>query len=314
MENGVCQMNLTAWIFPLSAWLLAPLLPGLINRVKAVAAGRKGPSVFQLYYDLFKLLRKGSVYSSTATLILRLAPVVILACIITASLILPWGGMPAPVSFAGDFILLIYLMGLARFATVLAALDTGSAFEGMGASRELLFSALAEPTLMLGFLVLILHTGSLGLSGIASGISVVDWQTSAPVLIMVSIAWFFVLLTENSRIPVDDPNTHLELTMIHEVMILDYSGPDLAYLEYASAVKLWIFSGLLVNLIVPVRLASLGWQVCVFITGMFIISLLVGLTESMMARLKLLNVPKILAGSAALNLIALMVKLVEYYQ
>lgn len=307
-------MNLTAWIFPLSAWLLAPLLPGLINRVKAVAAGRKGPSVFQLYYDLFKLLRKGSVYSSTATLILRLAPAVILACIIAASLILPWGGMPAPVSFAGDFILLIYLMGLARFATVLAALDTGSAFEGMGASREVLFSALAEPSLMLGFLVLILHTGSLGLSEIASGISVVDWQTSAPVLIMVSIAWFFVLLTENSRIPVDDPNTHLELTMIHEVMILDYSGPDLACLEYASAVKLWIFGGLLVNLIVPVRLASLGWQICVFITGMFIIGLLVGLTESIMARLKLVNVPKILAGSAALSLIALMVKLVEYYQ
>ena len=307
-------MNASAWIFPLSAWLLAPLLPGLVNRVKAVMAGRRGPSLFQLYRDIFKLLRKGSVYSSTSTPDLRLAPLAILACLVTASLILPWGGMPAPVSFAGDFMLLIYLLALARFATVLAALDTGSAFEGMGASREVLFSALAEPSLMLGFLVLILHTGSPGLSEIASGIGLVDWQTSAPVLSMVALAWFFVLLTENSRIPVDDPNTHLELTMIHEVMILDYSGPDLAFIEYASALKLWIFGGLLVNLIVPVRLASLGWQACVFILGIGLTAVLVGLTESVLARLKLLNVPKILAGSAALSLIALLVKLVEYYQ
>jgi len=197
---------------------------------------------------------------------------------------------------------------------VLAALDTGSAFEGMGASREVQFAALAEPSLMLGFLVLILHTGSLGLSEISSGINVADWQTSAPVLIMVSFAWFFILLTENSRIPVDDPNTHLELTMIHEVMVLDYSGPDFAFIQYAAALKLWIFGGLLVNLVVPLRLESLGLQSLIFISGMFIISLLVGLTESLMARLRLVNISKILIGSATLSLIALMVKLVGYYQ
>jgi len=307
-------MSAFAWIFPISAWLLAPLMLGVINRVKAIVAGRKGAPLLQLYFDLFKLLRKGSVYSTSTTMIIRLTPPVIMACLVIATLIMPWGGMPAPVSFAGDFILLIYLLGLARFATVLAALDTGSAFEGMGASREVQFAALAEPSLMLGFLVLILHTGSLSLSGISSGINVLDWQTSAAVLVMVSFAWFFILLTENSRIPVDDPNTHLELTMIHEVMVLDYSGPDFAFIQYAAALKLWIFGGLLVNLVVPLRLESFGWQSFIFIFGMFVISLLVGLTESFMARLRLLNIPKVLVGSAALSLIALMVKLVGYYQ
>lgn len=307
-------MNGWNWMFPLAALLLAPLLPGVINRVKAGFAGRRGPSLWQLYYDLAKLLRKGSVYSHSTTLVFRIAAPIILACMLVALLILPWGGMSAPVSFAGDFILLLYLLALARFFLVLAALDTASAFEGMGASREVLFSALAEPSLMLGFLVLILHTGSMGLSGIASGIGFSDWQSSAPVLSMVALAWFFLLLCENSRIPVDDPNTHLELTMIHEVMILDYSGPDLALMEYASALKLWIFGGLLINLIVPLRMENLIYQVCIFIPSMFIVSVLVGITESVMARLKLLTIPKVLVGSGALSIIALLVKLVEYYQ
>jgi len=307
-------MNGWNWIFPLAALVLAPALSGVINRVKAVFAGRKGPSVWQLYYDLAKLLRKSSVYSHSTTLVFRMAAPLILACMLVALLMLPWGGMSAPVSFAGDFILLLYLLALARFFLVLSALDTASAFEGMGASREVLFSALAEPSLMLGFLVLILHTGSMGLSGIASGIGFSDWQSSAPVLSMVALAWFFLLLCENSRIPVDDPNTHLELTMIHEVMILDNSGPDLALMEYASALKLWLFGGLLINLIVPLRMENLFYQVCIFIPSMFIVSVLVGLTESVMARLKLLTIPKVLVGSAALSIIALLVKLVEYYQ
>jgi len=290
------------------------LLFGVINQIKAMFAGRKGPSIFQLYYDLIKLLQKGSVYSRSTTLITRLAPSAILACLVLATMVLPWGGMPAPVTFAGDFILLVYLLGLARFATVLLALDTGSAFEGMGASREVQFAALAEPALFLGFLVLILHTNSLGLSDISSGISIYDWQTSAALLVMVSFAWFFILLTENSRIPVDDPNTHLELTMIHEVMILDSSGPDLAYIQYAASLKLWIFSGLLVNLIVPLRFESFWQQMSVFIAGMFLVNVTIGVVESVMARLKLLHIPIILISSAALGLIALMIKLLGFYQ
>ncbi|HPT72623.1 MAG TPA: NADH-quinone oxidoreductase subunit H [Candidatus Cloacimonadota bacterium] len=307
-------MNWLSLIFPISAWLLAPLLLGVINRIKSVFAGRKGPSLFQLYYDIFKLLQKGRVYSRSTTLISRIAPILMLSCVILATLILPWGGMPAPVTFAGDFILLIYLLGLARFATVLLALDTGSAFEGMGASREVQFSALAEPALFLGFIVLILHTRSMSLSAISSNISIHDWQTSAALLVMVSFAWFFILLTENARIPVDDPNTHLELTMIHEVMILDASGPDLAFIEYASSLKLWLFSGLLVNLVVPLKFESLWQQFSVFIIGMLLVSILIGIIESVMARLKLLHIPIMLISSAALGLIALMIKILGFYQ
>ena len=307
-------MNSGSWWFWLAGAVLAPLLPGVINRIKALFAGRKGAPTLQLYYDLARLLRKGTVISNSTSLVFRIAPPFILCCMLMGLMILPWGGMPAPVSFTGDFILLIYLLSLARFWTVLAALDTGSAFEGMGASREVLFSALAEPSLMLGFLVLIINTGATGLSDISSHISVLTWHEAAAVLVMVSFAWFFVLLCENSRIPVDDPNTHLELTMIHEVMILDYSGPELAMLEYASALKLWIFSGLLINLVVPIRLESLLWQSCLFIPSILLVSVAVGITESVMARLKLLSVPKVLVGSASLCLIALLINLVEFYQ
>jgi formate hydrogenlyase subunit 4 len=305
---------MAAWIFPLCAWLLAPLLPGVINRVKAKFAGRRGQPLLQLYYDLFKLLRKGSVYSRTTTQVARWAPAVILGCLLLTTLILPWGGMPAPISFVGDFLLLVYLLGTARFATVLAALDTGSAFEGMGSSREVQFSALAEPSLFLGFLVLILHTGSLGLAGIASGISPATWQTSAALLVMVAFAWFLILLAENSRIPVDDPNTHLELTMTHEVMVLDSSGPDFGFIQYAAALKLWVFGGLLVNLVVPLRFEQLWLQLAVFLGGMLVIAILVGVVESVMARLRLTKVPTVLVASGALSLIALIVKLLDYCQ
>lgn len=302
------------WIFPVAAWFLAPLLPGFINQVKARFAGRQGPPVWQLYFDLYKLMRKGAVYSRSTSFIIKAAPLLILACTALATLMLPWGGLSAPISFAGDIILLVYLLGLARFSLVLSALDTGSAFEGMGASREVQFSALSEPALLLGFLVLIMHTGSMGLSGIALGITFADWATSAPLLIMVAFAWYFILLTENCRIPVDDPNTHLELTMIHEVMILDNSGVDLAFLEYASALKLWIFGSLLVNLVLPVRFEAVWLQLAAFLAGMAVMTILIGITESVMAQLKLLNIPKMLVGSATLSLIALMIKLTEFYQ
>jgi formate hydrogenlyase subunit 4 len=314
VEGRVLTVQAVNWLLPICAWLLAPLLPGIINQVKAKFAGRKGPSLFQLYYDLYKLLRKDFVYSRTTSVVFRIAPVLILVCMLFACMILPWGGFPAPISFDGDFILLLYLLGLARFATVLAALDTGSSFEGMGASREVLISALAEPALLLGFMVLILHTGSSGLLGIASGITASDWQSTAPLLVMVSFAWYFILLAENSRLPVDDPNTHLELTMIHEVMVLDSEGVDFAMIQYAAALKLWIFSGLLVNLTIPVKHDIMWLQALTFLGGMFLVSIIVGITESIMARLRLINIPKVLIGSGALSLIALIVKLVDLSQ
>ncbi|HNS21184.1 MAG TPA: NADH-quinone oxidoreductase subunit H [Sedimentisphaerales bacterium] len=304
-------MKTLHWIGPVMAWVLSPLMLGIINRVKAVFAGRRGQPLCQLYYDLFKLLRKGSVYSRSTSLVIRVAPSVVLACMMICTMLVPWGKMEAPVAFAGDIILLAYLLGLARFATVLAALDTGSAFEGMGASREVEFAALAEPSFFLGMLVLVLHCGSIGLSDVMAGFSSPTWQTSGILLGLVACSWFILLLTENSRIPIDDPNTHLELTMIHEVMVLDYSGPDFAYILYGASLKLWVFAALVVNLIVPLRSVPVWGQIPLFLLGMGVIAVLVGIVESILARLRLQQVPKILIGAAALSIIALTVELME---
>ncbi|OHB62274.1 MAG: hydrogenase [Planctomycetes bacterium RBG_13_60_9] len=304
-------MSIMHWFLPLAAWTLSPLLLGIINRVKAIFAGRQGQSILQAYYDLFKLLRKGSVYSRSTSTVIRVMPSVVLACVAISTAMLPWGGLRAPVAFAGDIILLAYLLGLARFATVLAALDTGSAFEGMGASREVQFAALAEPSLFLGMLVLVLHSGAIGLSDIVSKISLDTWHTSGVLLVLVAFSWFVLLLTENSRIPIDDPNTHLELTMIHEVMVLDYSGPDFAYILYGAALKLWVFAALVVNLLIPLRDLPPWQQVPAFLLGMGLIAVLVGIVESVLARLRLRHIPKVLIGSAMLSLIALIVQLMD---
>ncbi|MGD9873967.1 MAG: respiratory chain complex I subunit 1 family protein [Kiritimatiellia bacterium] len=286
----------------LTGLVLAPLLPGIINKTKAVFAGRRGPPVLQTYYDILKLLRKGAVYSRTTTWIFRTAPVIGLAAVLAAMTLLPAASAPAPVSFAGDLILFAYCFGLLRFFLVAAALDTGSAFEGMGASREVQFSTMAEPALLLGLAALACAAGSLSLTGIFSGLT---WQVAGPALVLVSAALLIVFLAENARIPVDDPNTHLELTMIHEVMVLDYSGPDFAIILYTSSLKLWALGTLLVNIllsVLPLRgFAATGG---VFI-GLILLSVLVGIIESIMARLSLLKVPQLLAGAVALSVLAL---------
>jgi formate hydrogenlyase subunit 4 len=222
--------------------LLAPLLPGLINRTKAFFAGRSGPPVLQLYYDLNRLLRKSAVYSKTTSWPFRLGPSIGCAAMLVCLALVPWAHLPSFVAFEGDFLLLAYLFAVARFFMVLAALDTGSSFEGMGASREVQFALLAEPALILALGALSRRAGSLSLSSMLGSVDGGAWTHSGVVLGLIAAALLIVLLTENSRIPVDDPNTHLELTMIHEVMVLDYSGPDLAFIEYAASLKLWLTS------------------------------------------------------------------------
>ncbi len=299
----------TMWIGPLCGLLLAPLLPGVINRVKAVFAGRHGQPILQGYHDLFKLVRKGVVYSETSGGVFRFAPYLTLSAVILALFLMPMSGIRAPLSFQGDFLLLVYLLGIARFAMVLAALDTGSSFEGMGASREVQFSALAEPCLLVGLLFLSAHSGRVGLSDILSRITAGSWQDMPAMLALLGSAWFILLLAENARIPVDDPNTHLELTMIHEVMILDTSGPDFGAMLYAAALKLWIFGALLLNLILPLGPPSPWIQILFFMIGMLVIAAIVGVVESIMARLRLLMVPKLLIGATALVTTALIMKM-----
>jgi formate hydrogenlyase subunit 4 len=291
-----------AWLIgPLLALLLAPLAPGFIARTKSIMAGRTGPPLLQGWYDVAKLLRKGAVFSDTTTWLFRAGPIVGLAAIASALALIPWGGAPAPLAFPGDFILLVLLLALVRFVTVLAALDTGSSFEGMGASREAAFAIPVEPALLLGFATLARCTGSLSLSEMLGAPAGPAWGRMGPALALVVVSLFVLLLAENSRIPVDDPNTHLELTMIHEVMVLDHGGPDLAFLEVASALKLWLFEALLVGLVLPFHTGSLAGDVVVFLAGMALVSIAVGVVESSMARLQLPRVPQLLLGATVLS-------------
>jgi len=205
-----------------AALVLAPLLFGVIARTQAIFAGRKGPPLLQMYFDIAKLMRKGAAISRTTTWVFRLGPIVGLACVATGCLLLPFAGFPALISFPGDFVVLTALLALMRFVTVSAALDTGSSFEGMGASRDVQFSALAEPALLVSFAVLARQTSALSMSDMFGQVSVIFWHQAAPSFILVLAALFIVFLAENARIPFDDPNTHLELTMVHEVMVLDH--------------------------------------------------------------------------------------------
>jgi formate hydrogenlyase subunit 4 len=290
----------------LATLALAPLLFSVINRVKAAFAGRQGKRLSQPYRDLAKLARKGAVYSQTTTWVFRAAPVVSLAAIVAALALVPLGPPGSAPSFTGDFILVVYLLALARCAVVLAALDTGSSFEGMGASREAAFSALAEPALFLCFLILDASTHRSNLGVMLSGTAL---SSAAPELALVPITLFIVLLAENARIPVDDPNTHLELTMIHEVMILDHCGPDLAFIQYGAALKLWLFCAILTGAVLPPLGRGPWLDFALAVAGIFACAALVGVVESVMARLRLPRVPKLLALACSCAAIALILTL-----
>jgi formate hydrogenlyase subunit 4 len=289
--------------------LLPPLLLGVVNRVKAVVAGRRGPPLLQAYSDIAKLLRKGAVYSRTTTWVFRAGPAVGLAAVATAGTMLPVAGQPALFAFAGDFVLFAYLLALGRFMTALAALDTGSAFEGMGAAREVSFASMAEPALFLVLVVMARATGSLSLSGMLGPALAPAWGAAAPALLLSAIALFVVALAENARIPVDDPNTHLELTMIHEVMVLDHSGPDLAFILYGASMKFFLFGALFVRLVAGPGQQGLWAAEAAFVAGLLGFSVLVGIVESVMARLRLTRVPQMLVGASVLSVFALVLLL-----
>jgi len=288
------------------AMILAPLLPGIIHRTKAKFAGRRGQPLLQGYYDLWKLLHKGAVYSRTTTWIFVAGPIVGLACAMAAMMIIPLGGIPGWLAFSGDFLLFAYLLGTMRFFTIVAALDTGSSFEGMGASREAFYSALAEPALLLGLAAIATHSHQLSLSAMMASVTP-DIMTSfaGPALLLVAAAVLIVFLTENARIPIDDPNTHLELTMIHEVMVLDHSGPDLAMIEYGAMLKLWLLGSLLVGILVPVRSGYWAVDLGAGVLGMGVLAVVVGVIESTIARLRLVRVPQFLVAASVLSILAL---------
>ena len=285
--------------------VVPPLLLGVINKTKAWFAGRLGPPLLQPYRDVWKLLRKGAVYSRTTTWLFRAGPIVSLAAVLCAGLVVPLAGDTSPLGFPGDVVLFAYLLGLGRFFTMVAALDTGSSFEGMGASREAAFSALAEPALFLSMAILCVPAKSATFGDAFRELPWATWGFEHPTYLAAALSIFAVLLAENSRIPVDDPNTHLELTMVHEVMVLDHGGPDLGFILYGSTVKLFVIGALLVHILLPIP-AGGGWRgIALLCGGEFALAVLVGVVESVMARLRLPRVPQFLVGAAVLAVVGL---------
>jgi formate hydrogenlyase subunit 4 len=291
--------------------LAAPLLAGVINKTKAFFAGRKGRPLLQLYYDIIKLFKKDFIYSKTTSWIFRAGPQVGMASMIIVLGIMPLPGMRAPFAFDGDFLLLFYLLCLVRFFTVLAALDTGSSFEGMGASREVLFSALTEPVVFFILSSLVFISKHYSLSSVLLNIDPFTAGRVAPEIIILGIAFFIIMLAENSRIPFDDPDTHLELTMIHEVMVLDYGSADLGLILYGASLKLWVFGILLVQMILPVFTDNIIISMAAALGGMLALAVLIGIIESVMARLRLLKAPLLIAGAGIVSVIVFILLLVR---
>ncbi|CAG0960170.1 Formate hydrogenlyase subunit 4 [Geobacteraceae bacterium] len=291
------------------ALLLPPLLLGVIGKTKAAFAGRVGAPYLQPYYDLIKLFQKGSVFSETTTWVFRAGPVVTLAATLFAALLVPLGRHGAPVSFSGDMILFAYLFGLSRFFTTIAALDTGSSFEGMGAAREVTFSCLAEPTLFFALITLARMSKSLTLSTILTSVTPAIWLAAGASMLLLVGALFIILLAENCRIPFDDPNTHLELTMIHEVMVLDHSGPAFGMILYGAALKLFVLGAVFVNVALPVATGNTFADWAIFIIAMLGLAVTIGVVESVMARLRLVRVPQLLVGATILSAFAMILVL-----
>ena len=309
MNNTIASFVLSAlcqWLMVLG---LSPLLIGTISKVKAFFAGKRGPSLFQPYYDLTKLFRKSCAYSRTTTWVFRAAPVVALTSMLTVALMVPIGGFRAPLQFAGDIFLAAYLLALARFFMIEAAMDTGFSMEGMGASREAFFACLSEAVLFMNFATLALLARSLSLSQMIGADIPMSWRLLGPALLLVVASLFILLLTENCRIPVDDPDTHLELTMIHEVMLLDHSGPDLGYMLYAAAVKLLLFAAVLVPIIIPVHTGYPPADILCFLGGVLGLAALVGIIESSMARLRISRVRNFLLFALAMAFFGFIVTL-----
>lgn len=280
------------------------LVSGMVNRVKSLWSGRKGPRLFQLVYDLRRLLAKSPVYSPTTTPLFRIAPWVFLLTTLASAAVVPLLGAAPLVSFRLDFVFLAYVWGLGRAALVLAALDTGSAFEGMGAAREALFAALLEPALFLVVGALALHGGTDTLRASlvlqpALGASGVLWCAAVLVLLI-------VLQVEAARVPIDDPSTHLELTMVHEVMVLDHSAQDLAAIQFAAALKLYLGTALLATLLNPWA-GALDWRCAGANLALCVgLAVAVGTLESLIARLRMRAVPLYIAAALCAGVVALL--------
>ncbi len=273
---------------------------GIVTRTKSIASGRKGPGIMQNMKDIIRLLKKGSVYSKTTSFIFQIAPTVYLASVLMAILMLPHGVHPGVISFSGDFVMFAYLLALGKFLIIVSALDTGSSFEGMGASREALFAMLAEPAFFILMGSFALFTGHTSFSSIfnaldfGSYISYMLGGVATFVLVMIA-------MIENSRMPFDDPKTHLELTMIHEVMVLDNSGFDLGVITFTTNLKFAMYGAIISNFFIGAL--PLILSIPLFMLIQFCFAVTVGVIESFIARYRMSHNPEFIFILTSLSLL-----------
>jgi formate hydrogenlyase subunit 4 len=291
--------------------LIAPLLSGIIKTMKARLQTRRGPGVFQSYLDILKLFRKGMVIPETASWIFSATPYIVFASAALVGLMIPMTTTDAPLSFFGGVLAVVYLLALGRFFLALGGLDAGSSFGGLGSSREMTISAIAEPAMMLAIFTVALAASSTNLSEMAKVAVSQSWKFLAPSQMLAFAALFIVLIAETGRIPVDNPATHLELTMIHEAMILEYSGPYLALIEYGASLKQLVLMSLVVNTFFPFGLSSdwtlqgLSLGLLFYLTKMLLLACLIVLVETTNAKLRLFRVPELLMVSFIFGALAL---------
>jgi len=262
---------------------------GMVVRTKSIASGRKGPGLFQPMKDIFRLLKKGSIYSKTTSLIFKIAPTAYLASVLMAILMIPHGNSPGFISFNGDFVMFAYILAFGKFLMIISALDTGSSFEGMGASREALFSMLVEPAFFIIMGSFALFTGQTSFQGIFSLLHFGS-NISYMLGVLATIVFVLIAMVENSRMPFDDPKTHLELTMVHEVMILDNSGFDLGLIMYTTHLKFAMYGAIISNFFIGALPPEISIPLFFGVQTLFAVS--VGMIESFIARFRMGHNPQ----------------------
>lgn len=294
--------------------LLAPLINGIIKKIKAFTQKRTGHPILQMYYDLFKLIRKNSVVSEASSWIYKAAPYIVFSTSLTAALLVPVTIKLVPsFNISGDFVIFVSILALGRFFMMAAGLDTGSTFGGMGSSREAMISSLAEPSILVCLFTAGLIAGSTSLDQMmmfmqAKGQGIILMN---PAIILLFLALLTIIIMETARIPIDDPSTHLELTMVHEAMILEYSGRHLALMEYGAAIKQLIFITLLVNLLLThdqfIGVAGLGGiliSLLIYFLKVIVITVVIALIEINTVKLRLFSIPNLAALSFILSFLA----------
>ncbi|MFI5252099.1 MAG: respiratory chain complex I subunit 1 family protein [Bacteroidota bacterium] len=290
---------------------IAPLVNGIIKKAKAYLQNRRGASILQPYFDIAKLLKKEVIIPGTSSWIFRVTPYIVLSSTLVIALLIPTIFAPVPFHWIGDIITVIYLFAIGRFFTALSGLDTGTAFGGLGSSREMSIASIIEPAMMLAIFTVAVTAGSTDLSIIVNQLSTTPASIIQPSHVLAFIGLFIVTIAETGRIPVDNPATHLELTMIHEAMILEYSGRYLAYIEWASQIKMLIFLSLLANMFFPLGMAvqagtgALLLGSAAFLVKVSLLAIGVAVVETTNAKLRLFRVPELLMVAFVLSLIAL---------